>query len=234
MTRSTTVSRARRRRAGQGWTQAAIASLAVLVAALAACAPAPNRRSAMDEAIRLFVSGDYAAAEARFERVARRSEDDAERREAWYFIGRCRMERGDLRGAADAFETAIRYGDRGPSVEYLERLSGRIGNDPESVSHRATVERARLAALACTMLGVDVDDPVAEAISRGWMRMLPDGDAHRGDAVTHAALAVFLARLATAESLGPPPALPVDDRPATGAEVVRALRAALAGRNPRG
>ncbi len=228
--------RADRRAHGRGRRALRRPVAALLVTLAAACAGSGGgaQRTAMDEAIRLFVARDYAAAQARFEALAERAGDDAERREIWYFIGRCRMETGDLDGAARAFETAVAYGDRGPSVEYLERLRGRIGNTPEAVTHRPRVDRARLAALACTMLGIETDDPMREAVRRGWMRRLPDGGLHREATVTHAALAVFLARVRVAERLGPAPAVPVDADPATGLEVVRGLRALVSTRRRRG
>ncbi|MDH5626862.1 MAG: hypothetical protein OEY69_01070, partial [Candidatus Krumholzibacteria bacterium] len=122
----------------------------VLAAVALACSPSASvdKRSDLDRAVALYVTGDYRGAVDRLQNIARSAPDDATRREAYTYLGRSYIALGDTQAAIDAFSLGVEYGDRGPCVEYLEVLKRYQEGSPEGLHILATITRGELAGAA--------------------------------------------------------------------------------------
>ncbi|HEX5132672.1 MAG TPA: tetratricopeptide repeat protein [Candidatus Krumholzibacteria bacterium] len=176
---------------------------AALVAVLMACAPAASvdNRSDLDRAVATYVSGDYAGAVERLEKVVAGATDDETRREAYTYLGRAHIALGQTEDAIAAFTLGVHYGDQGPCVEYLEVLKRYQEGSPEGLHILPTISRAELAGAAVRVLGdgkkIDPGGPTPLAIAErnGWLAATADGSDHGDDPVTEAALYIFVARV---------------------------------------
>ncbi|MDH4037309.1 MAG: hypothetical protein OEX18_07805 [Candidatus Krumholzibacteria bacterium] len=175
----------------------------VLAAVALACSPSASvdKRSDLDRAVALYVTGDYRGAVDRLQNIARSAPDDATRREAYTYLGRSYIALGDTQAAIDAFSLGVEYGDRGPCVEYLEVLKRYQEGSPEGLHILATITRGELAGAAVRVLGdgrpLDPGGPtpIELAEKRGWFPALPDGGVHADAPVTRAALYAFVGRV---------------------------------------
>ncbi len=183
--------------------------LVVLAVTAVACAPAPavDGRSDLDRAVARYVTGDYHSAITALEAVAQTATDDATRREAYTYLGRSHMALGDTGAAISAFMLGVQYGDTGPCVEYLELLRQYQEGSPEGLHILETITRGELAGAAVRVLGdgkpLDPTGPTPIEIAekRGWLPVMPDGDARSGEPVTRAALYAFVGRVLVASGL---------------------------------
>jgi len=208
--------------------------LAVFASCIAGCGPRTVQRDQtdIDPAIRLFLEGRTAEAVQAFERLAREARSDETRREVYYFLGRSHEARGEIQQAIDAFTLAVQYGDKGASMEYLNRLTPLLESRPEGFVRLPTVTRRQLAALVVRWVQGDSvltagGDPLAIAIQAGWMSELPDGKVHGDAQVSHAAFAVFLERLCRQTRCRDVARVIPDEQPISGRDVVRALQSSL-------
>jgi len=181
------------------WRPAAILWIALSVA----CAPASDVEPAndLDRSVARFVSGDYAAAIEGFERVVASTDDDAVKREAYAYIGRAHMARGETDEAITAFTMGVRHGDRGVCVEYLEALKPYVEGAPGSLHLNEAVTRGQLAGAMVRLFDSEAPNeltgptPIARAVAHGWMPALADGKDHADETVSESALYVIAARL---------------------------------------
>lgn len=153
-----------------------------------------------DEGVALFVQGDYSRAAKALEKFVGDTDDTTRKLEGYYYLGRSYLALGDRDRAIDAFQTAVRLGDDGPSREYLERMAGTRLGDPRIVAQQLRVTRYQLAALIVKLVDGDTFDlekrnPIDMLVERGWMPALPDGARHEKAVVTQAAFYVLIARM---------------------------------------
>jgi hypothetical protein len=180
-----------------------------LVLAVMACAPTAtvDSRSDLDRAVAVYVSGNYRAAIGKLEAVAEGAGDDETRREAYTYLGRSYMALGETDAAIEAFTMGVRYGDRGPCVEYLEVLQRYHEGSPEGLHILETITRGELAGAAVRVLGdgkpLDPNGPTPNQIAekRGWMAPMADGNPRAQAPVTRAALYTFVGRVLVSAGL---------------------------------
>jgi tetratricopeptide (TPR) repeat protein len=210
-------------------TGARCACVAALLLIAVGCRP--GTQSEVDPAIALYLEGRYEEAIASFEALLDTAEDDRTRIEIYYYLGRSYMAVDEMASAVEAFGAGVRLGDRGPCLEYLERLQPQFEGTPDAIRRMPAVTRGQLCALvvrwatppdATPPEGV----PIELVAERGWIRRLPDGSLHPEAAVTRSALYVFIARMCAdiACKGGGRDTYPLSDDTITGVELLQRLQ----------
>jgi len=189
----------------------------------------PGTQSETDPAIALYLEGRYDEAVTSLEGLLDTAADDRTRIEIYYYLGRSYMALDDMSAAVEAFSAGVRLGDRGPCLEYLERLQPRFEGTPDAIRRMPAVTRGQLCALVLRwMTPADAEPPAGVPIElvaeRGWIRRLPDGSLHPEAAVTRSALYVFMARMcADIACNAGAGAYPLSDDTITGIELLQRL-----------
>jgi hypothetical protein len=192
----------------------------------------------LDRAVEDFVDGDYRDAVTKLDAVIAASNDDPLRREAYTYLGRAHMALGETDEAVDAFTRCVQLGDTGPCVEYLRVLQQFVEGKPGALHMNETLTRGQLAGAVVRMfLNQEPDNPsgptpLETLEQRGWMPVLPDGNDHAADPVTHASLYVVATRIlaeaghadqATRVMPGGYPKAAKSTKPVSGAEALAVL-----------
>jgi len=181
-------------------------TVALGLAGLLACggpSGSVKKEGEFDQAVEKFVSGDYRGTISRMEKIVAATTDEAEKRDAYAYLGRAHMALGETDQAIEAFTMGAHYGDRGQCVAYLELLKQYVEGNPNALHAREGVTRSELAGAIVRMMdetataGLKPDGPTPLAIlaERGWMPAAPDGAEHANDVVTRASLYVVVSRI---------------------------------------
>ena len=103
--------------------------------------------SKLDDAIALFIDGDYAGAQSLLQELTQSNDSDEATLTAWLYLGRTYMAMGEYSRAAQAFSTGSMLGGGQAFEAYLGQVQQHLQANPRTIRNRATVTRAQLAAL---------------------------------------------------------------------------------------
>ncbi len=192
--------------------------LLFLVLFLAACSSAPGSpdRSQLDQAIGLYVEGDYAGALGRLEELADEEKDETLLIEIQLYLGRTYLAMEDYNRAIDSFRAGRAMGGGIVFDEFLLRLDQVVSGAPGPLVASMQINRRQMASLVDRMFFTDMADiggqPVAGSASaahelrREIIPVLADGDFHSEELVTRASFYAVVARLLDGFSIGVEPA----------------------------
>jgi len=192
--------------------------LLFLVLFLAACSSAPGSpdRGELDQAIGLYVAGDYTGALSRLEELAENEKDESLLIEIQLYLGRTYLALEDYNRAIDSFRAGKALGGGIVFDEFLLRLDQVVSGAPGPLAASMQINRGQMASLVDRMFFTNMSDiggqPVAGSsvaaneLRRQILPILPDGDFHADDLVTRASFYAVVARLLDVFSIGGDPA----------------------------
>jgi hypothetical protein len=166
-----------------------------------ACSPrhAVSTNSSLDQAIALYIEGNYEQARDRIADLVGQLETDHDLRTAYLYLGRCCMALEDYAGAGDALLAGRMFGEEEIFNEYLYEIRSRLRAAEANIGTAESVTRAQLACLLRSMFlssaGVETVPPL-EGDAEGSSRMAPDVATHWAeDCIWHASAAGFMGTL---------------------------------------
>jgi tetratricopeptide (TPR) repeat protein len=192
--------------------------LLFLVLFIAACSSAPRSpdRGQLDQAIGLYVTGDYAGALERLEALADKEKNESLQIETQLYLGRTYLALEDYNRAIDTFRAGKALGGGVVFDEFLLRLDQVVSGAPGPIAASMQINRSQMASLVDRMFFTDMADiggqPIAgstvaaKELRRKVLPLLPDGDFHSEDLVTRASFYAVVARLLDVFSIGDKPA----------------------------
>jgi tetratricopeptide (TPR) repeat protein len=188
----------------------------LLILSLVACSSTSRggNQSRLDDAIGLYIAGDYEQAAERLEDLARIDNPDALAVDIHLYLGRTYMAMEQYSRAIDTFRAGKALGGGIVFEEYLLRLDGLVSGASNTMASSMRINRGQLASAVMRLFG---DREAADTGGAGetdtetvvWRVVvppLPDGSAHSEDQVTRAAFYAVVARLVDYFSLGRDPA----------------------------
>lgn len=169
-----------------------------------------DRNASLDKAIVHYIDGDLQRAEALLTRITGEGGADEEVAEAYLYLGRIYLSRGDYEKAADAFSAGSALGDDFRFAEYFAEAQRHLTISPARIAQLPSVTRGQLAEMIVRKFGARLAegsmageaDGIDAVVRAGVMPMLPDGEFHAGEKLTGWAFYAVVRRLA--ESVGAP------------------------------
>jgi hypothetical protein len=163
--------------------------------------------SELEQAIALYIDGDYEGAAAILQPLTRAKTSDEATLTSYLYLGRTYMAMGEYGRAADVFSTGLMIGGGTEFEEYLAQAQGHLRTIPRVIRNQDTVTRAELAALLAqlTPVAVETDAPqgphwasgyIDNVRAAGLMPLMPDERFYPEREVTTAAFYVSMLRLA--------------------------------------
>ena len=206
--------------------------IAVLIVIwVAACSPrtAVDGEAELEQAIILYVAGDYETARERFNALVGRLQPDDELETAYLYLARCNEALGDYQAAVDALSAGLVIRGDALFQKHFYALRNKIEADPDYLIKQQELSRAHLACLydelflsapkendvqiipprlaGTFFLPADVrehwaGERIRRVLMTGAMAVLPDSLFHPDDKVTRAAF-FFAARRMESRLLKP-------------------------------
>jgi tetratricopeptide (TPR) repeat protein len=121
----------------------------LMVVLAAACAPrtAGDGESELDQAILLYVAGDYETARDRFNSLTGRLQSDDDLETTYLYLARCHEAMGDYRAAVDALSAGLVIRGNELFQQHFSVLKNKIEGDPVYLRKQQELTRAHLACL---------------------------------------------------------------------------------------
>jgi len=183
-----------------------------------------NEQSTVENAVALYIAGDYENAEVLFEEVLDDPDSDEDLLTAHLYLGRIYLAENEYQKAANVLSTGKALGGDARFDEYFAIAASHLRASSSQIIQEDIISRGQLAALLKDMFGEALKGKVGESVgterrsgsdkehwadayvyfaeTSGMMTKLPDGSFHPDAKVTRPAFFVVVCRLT--ELLGLP------------------------------
>ncbi len=156
--------------------------------------------SRLDDAIGLFIAGEYDVAAPDFVRLTGELSDDEQLQTAYLYLGRSYLELGEYSRALEAFSNGQLIGGGVQFDAYIAEAQSHLGTTSRLLRALDSVNRQQLSEMVRELFLSDRDglpDDAPEAVvEAGLMENLPDGEFHAQTPVTRASFFFVMQRCA--------------------------------------